>query len=155
MQPEISRRCLSCGASLRSEAMFCPECGQANSVAPAEDQSPRDQSPAETPAPPPHVNFASESPATEAAQAKPVIVETLATPAERQKGGAARETLHRASAAARGAIEDNVKRVEKIRHVSTVVLEEASYDASLRFVLVALALFLLVAVLLLVSKVMG
>ena len=42
---------------------------------------------------------------------------------------------------ARGAIEDNVKRVEKIHHVSTVMLEEATYDPSLRFVLVALGLF--------------
>lgn len=94
----------------------------------------------------------SETVAEEKPQIFPVAAEA---PAERQRAGAARETLHRASAAARGAIEDNVKRVEKIRHVSTVVLEEASYDASLRFVLVAVALFLLVAVILFVSKVMG
>src|SRR5260370_7220572 len=29
MQPEISHRCESCGASIREQAMFCPECGQA------------------------------------------------------------------------------------------------------------------------------
>src|SRR6266581_5571038 len=28
VQPEISKRCLSCGASVRAQAMFCPECGQ-------------------------------------------------------------------------------------------------------------------------------
>src|SRR2546422_961282 len=28
MLPEISRRCPSCGASIRARAMFCPECGQ-------------------------------------------------------------------------------------------------------------------------------
>jgi hypothetical protein len=32
MQPEISRRCLSCGASVRAEALFCPECGQSLSA---------------------------------------------------------------------------------------------------------------------------
>src|SRR5687768_18544411 len=26
-QPEISRRCLSCGASVRALARFCPQCG--------------------------------------------------------------------------------------------------------------------------------
>jgi hypothetical protein len=45
--------------------------------------------------------------------------------------------------------------VEKIRQVSSVVLEEVHYDASLRFVLVALALFVIVVVLLVLSKVMG
>ena len=66
-----------------------------------------------------------------------------------------RETLHRASNVARGAIEDNVKRVEKIHHVSSVMLEEAHYDPSLRFVLVALGLFLVFILLLVLSKVMG
>lgn len=66
-----------------------------------------------------------------------------------------RETLQRASQRTRGAIEDNVKRVEKIHHVSSVVLEEAHYDPSLRFVLVALGLFVLFIILLVLSKVMG
>lgn len=67
----------------------------------------------------------------------------------------AREGLHRASTATREALADNVKRVEKIRHVSSVVLGEATYDPSLRFVLVALAIFVVFLVLLFLSKVMG
>ena len=67
----------------------------------------------------------------------------------------AREGLHRASSVARGAIEDNVKRVEKIHHVSTAMIEEAHYDSSLRFVLVALGLFVVFIILLVLSKVMG
>ncbi len=63
--------------------------------------------------------------------------------------------MHRASNAARGALEDNVKRVEKIHHVSTAMFEEATYDPSLRFVLVALGLFLVFVLLLVLSKVMG
>ena len=63
--------------------------------------------------------------------------------------------MHRASSAARGAIEENVKRVDKIRHVSTAMIEEASYDPSMRFVLVALALFVVFVILLVLSKVMG
>ncbi len=67
----------------------------------------------------------------------------------------ARDSLHRASTATREALADNVKRVEKIRHVSSAMIEEATYDPSLRFVLVALALFVVFLVLLLLSKVMG
>src|SRR5439155_23249168 len=67
----------------------------------------------------------------------------------------ARDKLHRASTATREALADNVKRVEKIRQVSTVMFEEASYDPSLRFVLVALGLFILFIILLVLSKVMG
>ena len=66
-----------------------------------------------------------------------------------------RETLQRASQRTRGAIEDNVKRVEKIHHASSAMIEEATYDPSLRFVLVALGLFLLFIALLVLSKVMG
>ena len=70
-----------------------------------------------------------------------------------------RERLHRASSVAssvaRGALEDNVKRVEKIHHVSTAMLEEAAYDPSLRFVLVAVGLFVVFVILLVLSKVMG
>jgi hypothetical protein len=67
----------------------------------------------------------------------------------------ARDKLHRASTATREALADNVKRVEKIRQVSTVMFDEASYDPSLRFVLVALALFIVFIILLVLSKVMG
>ena len=66
-----------------------------------------------------------------------------------------REKLHRASTAARGAIGDNVKRVEKIHHVSSAMIEEAHYDPSLRFVLVALGLFVVFVILLVLTKVMG
>jgi predicted RNA-binding Zn-ribbon protein involved in translation (DUF1610 family) len=161
MQPEISHRCASCGASIRDfpeQAMFCPECG--NPVpARSEKTDPQnvktdDASTAAAPPPKP-------SPAPNP------FNETSAAPAQTGGGGKSagddrhrtrertRETLHRASSRARGAIEDNVKRVEKIHHVSTVMLEEAHYDPSLRFVLVAAGLFLVFVILLILSKVMG
>jgi len=46
-------------------------------------------------------------------------------------------------------------RIEKLRQASSVVLEGATYDPSVRFVLVAAALFVLFLVLLILSKVMG
>jgi hypothetical protein len=76
-----------------------------------------------------------------------------------RRGDKTRERLHRASEVARGVtrgvIEEPARQVEKIRQVSTVVFEEASYDPSLRFVLVALGLFVLFVILLVLSKVMG
>ena len=130
------------------DALFCPECGQAL----------KDTSPAPATAEPGKViaNPASAAPGADTpAAAAPSQVET--TPGSHPQGIAekTRETLQRASAAARGVIEEPVKRVEKIRHASTHVIEEASYDPSLRFVLVALGLFVVFLIFLVLSKVMG
>ncbi len=46
-------------------------------------------------------------------------------------------------------------RVEKLRHVSSVMIDQAAYDPSLRFLLVAAAFFVLFLVLLILSKVIG
>ena len=47
------------------------------------------------------------------------------------------------------------ERVEKIRHVSSVVIDQAAYDPSLRFILVAAVIFVLFLVLLILSKAIG
>jgi len=60
---------------------------------------------------------------------------------------------HRATAAAREVIEDNLlPRVEKLRKVSSVVIDQAAYDPSLRFVLVAAVLFLIFLVILVLNE---
>ena len=52
--------------------------------------------------------------------------------------------------------DDGVRaRVDKLRKVSSVVIDQAAYDPSLRFLLVAAALLLLFLVLLILSKVLG
>jgi uncharacterized Zn finger protein (UPF0148 family) len=151
MVPEISHRCPSCGATVRErEALFCPECGKTL----------KDTSPAPAVSEPKEVV---ENAATSASESKkPTIsakVEAGTTGPSHRIADKTRETLHRASAvasaAARGVIEEPVRRVEKIRHASTHVIEEASYDPSLRFVLVALGLFVVFLILLVLSKVMG
>ena len=48
-----------------------------------------------------------------------------------------------------------LSRVEKFRKVSSVMIDQAAYDPSLRFLLVAAGLFLLFLVLLILSKVIG
>ena len=47
------------------------------------------------------------------------------------------------------------ERVEKIKHVSSVMIDQAAYDPSLRFLLVAVVLFVLFLILLILSKVIG
>jgi hypothetical protein len=67
-----------------------------------------------------------------------------------------RDTVQLRSGVTRVGSEDSVLgRVEKLRKVSTVVIDQAAYDPSLRFLLVAGALFLLFLLLLILSKVMG
>lgn len=157
MTPEILHRCRSCGAALREPGMFCPECGKPLAT---NDQPNSVEPPAIATAEPGNTagatNPATSDPTSENPEGKTGRSKTArASQIVRHGGEKTRETLHKASSAARGAIEDNVKRVEKIHHVSTVMLEEAHYDPSLRFVLVALGLFIVFVVLLILSKVMG
>ena len=150
--PEISHRCPSCGAAVRErDALFCPECGKTL----------KDTSPTPPVSEPNEVveNAITAPPASEKPTVSPRPVETTTSSHPQRIAERTRETLHRASAAAsaaaRGVIEEPVRRVEKIRHASTHVIEEASYDPSLRFVLVALGLFVVFLILLVLSKVMG
>ena len=183
-QPEISHRCPACGVSIRDfdeGALFCPECGKPlvtgethetnivteNAPETGEIQaqpvvSRADDIATESAAVPdavseqPRVDEPSKHETPELASEE--VADSTSDSYKRARHGArerTRETLHRASNVARGAIEDNVKRVEKIHHVSSVMLEEAHYDPSLRFVLVALGLFLVFVLLLVLSKVMG
>jgi len=156
MQPEISLRCWSCGASIREPAMFCPECGKPLANPPREAEQPAaaeisNPALAQSAATSVEVAGAATNPETSTVKADEPD-ESGPRHGVRER---TREGLHRASHAARGALEDNVKRVEKIHHVSTAMFEEASYDPSLRFVLVALGLFVVFVILLVLSKVMG
>ena len=167
MQPEIVHRCESCGASIREPAIFCPECGNPLARPVADPADNKVATASEDP-----TNAAVEVASNESSHSSVTATEgaVIETPnvanaqidhepsTKPERHGArerTRETLHRASTAARGAIERPVKQVEKIHHVSTVMLEEAHCDPSLRFVLVALGLFILFVILLVLSKVMG
>jgi uncharacterized Zn finger protein (UPF0148 family) len=158
MVPEISHRCPACGVSLRDfgeGVMFCPECGKPLADSQAIQANESENNSIKTPV------VASPSGATMRSdrQADPAITMDKNPASKSDERASARErtreTLQRASQRTRGAIEGNVKRVEKIHHASSVMFEEAAYDPSLRFVLVALGLFLLFIVLLVLSKVMG
>jgi hypothetical protein len=119
-EPEIARRCVACGVSVRERAMFCPQCG-----------NPIPQSQAATTNIPVAAETIVDNP--------PATVEATPAPAP--------IVVHKPP-------DHSVRsRVEHIRKVSSVMLDQAAYDPSLRFLLVAAAFFILFLVLLIASKV--
>jgi hypothetical protein len=151
-------------------ALFCPECGKTlKDSSPGNAEANRSFENTTTTAPEPEKPTVSapspvqlsqvQTSPVQPSQAQTSHVETAPSSHPQRIAEKTRETLHRASAAAsaaaRGVIEEPAKRVERIRHASTHVIEEASYDPSLRFVLVALGLFVVFLILLVLSKVMG
>lgn len=99
-EPEIARRCPTCGVSVRQSALFCPQCGE-------------------------------------------------------KIDGVVRENPAPLASSKTGVAENVRDRVEKIKHVSSVMIDQAAYDPSLRFLLVAAVLFVLFLILLILSKVIG
>ena len=165
MEPEIARRCLACGASVRGSALFCPECGkplkasEANVDSASEGPELPSRRKTDGEATPPLMATSSN-----AAEAEIVAQETAAPGEKRVRAGAhvssAAEKEDRSRrpriVAAREAVEGKITpRVEKFRQASNVMLEEASYDPSLRFVLVAVAIFILSLLILLLNHLLG
>jgi hypothetical protein len=185
MEPEIARRCTDCGAAARGGAFFCPQCGKAlrKAGATAGDSDPAAGGPAAEAAGegPPRVapeprrtasiifpqgteaggtqhapSPAPEPPAARrpSSEGRRRTAEIIALRPEDEE--ASRRRRRGVTAAAREAVEEKLTpRVEKLRHASNAMLEEASYDPSLRFVLVAVAAVLLSLLLLLLNYVLG
>ena len=157
-EPEISRRCPACGASIRDKAFFCPQCGgqlqkgNENETAALHDThdivrdvtlteadfqaQPQPKSPAIVIAPPP--------------QPAP-LVKPKKQQAQRAKGEVGAR-IQRATDKARGVEENVAQRVQKFREISNVVIDEAGYDPSLRFVLVAAILFVLFVLIVILNR---
>ena len=66
--------------------------------------------------------------------------------------GAVGAKIQRATNLARDVEGDVMHRARKVREISGVVLDEAGYDPSLRFVLVAVVLFVLFLIIVLLNK---
>jgi hypothetical protein len=173
-EPEIARRCLSCGASIRDAALFCPQCGielplqkvQSTSpllaptledtifeaapsvpnepVEPARVESARVESPKETA---PNDNKTRGEVGTPA-----VPVEPSGAPGGQSARVAVGGRLQRATTLARDVEGDVIHRARRVREISSVVLDEAAYDPSLRFVLVAALLFVVFLIIVLLNK---
>jgi|SRR5688572_27107245 hypothetical protein len=182
VEPEIARRCRSCGASIRVRGFFCPQCGMPTSE-PSSDSS-NHEAAADTEevflAPEtvsvdlpalPTSDFSDDHP-FRAAETVPLtppqndvgslaarhqeLAETVPLPPAAPHYPAARSLEESAGPrAARAMVGGEVKKgFGKVREISTVVLDEASYDPSARFVLVAAVLFVLFLVILILSEMM-
>jgi len=159
LEPEIARRCRSCGASIRVRASFCPQCGK--KLTPKSDKRKGKDAEVATPGSgTPELNADAPS----AAATKPLKSEKTAVPpppAVSSSPSAPRKgpmqatvgMVHHAGPSSREVVEDDgLHRVEKFRQISSAVIDEATYDPSLRFVLVAAVLFVLFLFLLLLSE---
>jgi len=160
--PLIARRCPWCGVAIREQAFFCPQCGKdltqlhpdfsATIVesAPSESNK-RDTAELDEPAIPKIPQGKAVLPGGTTPEAAPA--KSRKAPIGQQALGKMGAGIQKATHVARD-VEGNVAhRVQKLRDVSSVVIDEATYDASLRFVLVAAVLFILFLVILFLSKV--
>ena len=164
--PEISRRCRACGASVRARAAFCPQCGRSL----GENDAPSASAERFTASPPPpqsevftHPRAESrdlEAPEADTAGAQTTsATEANASNASAQKGNAAlkRSDAARATHKPNFVTEDKGRRGrgERLHETSVSALDEAAADPGLRFVLVAFVLFILFLLLLLLNSFVG
>jgi hypothetical protein len=172
-EPEIARRCPTCGASIRDLAFFCPQCGNAlppksgqpqTHIAEAaettsKDTAPLDGSEVQSPQQSMSDTIAIEKPEAPAG-VRPLsdtvaienLEETPKAPGSPRARGAVGAGIQRATTLARDVEGDMIHRVQKVRKISSVVMDEAGYDPSLRFVLVAAIVFVLFLVIVLLNK---
>lgn len=144
-EPEIARRCPSCGVSIREAALFCPQCGGAQPSEPPALSGGLPVGPDSKQSRQPANPRGSDTPPTPKAE-----------PAKASRGQAARGAvgaqIQRATNLARDVEGDVIHRARKVREISGVVIDEAGYDPSLRFVLVAVVLFVLFLIIVLLNK---
>ena len=172
-EPEIARRCPTCGASIREVALFCPQCGNAQpprqapavaepestskTTAPLESQKGESsqksmsdtiaiQRPEDVPKPTDETRSMSDTMVIERPE------RTTKAPVSPGVRGAMGARIQRATTLARDVEGDVIHRVQKVREVSSVVLDEAGNDPGLRFVLVAVVVFVLFLVIVLLNK---
>ena len=154
-EPKIFRRCPFCGASIRDNAFFCPQCGlQLQRGSEDETAALHDTQDIARDVTLTEADFQARLP-VEPKSPPPPVTPTLDPPAVKPAQRAKAEVgarIQRATDKARG-VEENVgKRVQKFREISSVVIDEAGYDPSLRFVLVAVVLFILFVLIVLLNK---
>ena len=187
-KPEIFRRCLGCGVSVRTRARFCPQCGRviaeesppAQSVttqmkslrrasdreagtgagsasdATAEKDDESEPAPAAGITPGPSnraVLYSEKEGAAKEAAANPVSASVATSEPLRQNGASEAAPSPPRRRRSSIMVEENVMpHVEKIRETSLIMFDEASDDPGMRFVLIAVALFLIFLLFLLISN---
>ena len=157
VQPEIFRRCVACGASFRSDALFCPQCGASTTAARTDESEARTETIAEGAT---ETADRADAPAADLNQTMPLTTsavgeESTSQPPKSLPAQTAAAALDRQkhSEFAPGRAERRLRpRVEKLRKNTSIVIDEAAYDPSLRFILITGVLFLLFLILLVLSK---
>jgi hypothetical protein len=167
LEPQIARRCPSCGASIRDAASYCPQCGKKLSAQNTGEEQPKPSSVTAPLGEAPEAKHSARADGPSAAEApkdlpkqqsgktepgKAKTGETKKAPAGQAAVGKMRGGIQRATTLARDVEGDVIHRVQKARQISSVVLDEAGYDPSLRFVLVACALFVVFLIIMLLNK---
>lgn len=179
--PEIARRCRSCGASIRVRGLFCPQCGKptsepasaASSREPAIDTEEVYLAPETVSVDLPSLptsDFSNDHPfrTAETVPLQPLRNDVENSTAWQQEpattrfpvtanypGSEVRQDKVRPRSGREALGGDLKKGLGKVKEISTGMLEEASYDPSARFVLVAAVLFIMFLVILLLSEMMS
>ena len=176
-EPEIARRCPSCGASIREAALFCPQCGKALPPRASSQTQPPVIPAVEETIPLNTAIVADQEDGLREAAPKGSSMDSRKEPQKETQRGTQNETavkapateaarasvgqtalgavgakIQRATTLARDVEGDVMHRARKVREISSVVLDEAGDDPSLRFVLVAAVLFLLFLVIVLLNR---
>lgn len=171
VDPEISRRCRFCGASIRTRGSFCPQCGKPTTESREEPGKEAGQTEevfdaAETVSVDlsglPTADLTNYPPLADTVPLHPIPAiersvvqdERPTVPLSQAPPSAATPRVDGARhRPVREAVGGDVKRgLGKVREISTVVIEEASYDPSARFVLVAAVLFILFLIIVFLSE---
>lgn len=180
--PEIARRCRFCGASIRVRGFFCPQCGRQTSEEASDSDSEERSTETEEVALPPDtvsvdldrlptadisINRTASAnaetvplyplPGMPEAVSKPDHIEANAPTPPPPFKSPSEASLPVAGSRTRSVsqVPADVKRgLGKVREISTVMLDEAAYDPSARFVLVAAVLFILFLIILILSEMM-
>lgn len=164
MFPEISRRCFSCGASIRAGARFCPQCGQTLGARTEQPTRKDDYGTFRAASGRAHGSAQGGKPETPSSVQTPAreLAEALKAREGEPRGASKKENEdeggERASVSARVRdVRETLRpRVEKMRDEALVALEESPDDSGLRFILMAVGLFLMFLVFLFLSlKVLG
>ena len=157
MDPEIARRCSVCGASIRQRAAFCPQCGspidsqRASEV--AETQALTDKPASEKPK---SLSDFESAPTMALNQSDIESAPTVALSLAELEAARRKRESNKSKAGRGGSHADNVRgQVEKLRKASHVVLDQAAYDPSVRFLLVAAVFLILFIILLFANRILG
>ena len=168
-EPEIARRCPTCGASIREVALFCPQCGNAQPPRQAQtgaepETTSKNTAALDDPEVAPPQRSMSDTIAIERLEdtddarsmSDTMVIERPERPAKTPVSpgvrGAVGAKIQRATTLARDVEGDVLHRVQKMREVSSVVLDEAGNDPGLRFLLVAAIVFVLFLVIVVLNK---